>query len=64
MIPNECVNERLEMLSNMVRKGEPILLLEALEVIEYQEQLKQVRHKQKSNSFFSKIKRFLYLIDE
>lgn len=55
MTPNECVNERLEMLSNMVRKGEPIGLLESLEVIEYQEQLKQVRHKQKSNSFSSKI---------
>lgn len=59
MTPNECVNERLEILSDMVRKGEPIGLLEALEVIEYQERLKQVKREQKSNSFFSKIKQFL-----
>lgn len=59
MTSNECVNERLEILSDMVRKGEPIGLLEALEVIEYQERLKQVKREQKSNSFLSKIKQFL-----
>jgi len=44
-------DERLEALSDKVRKGEPIGFIEALEVIEYQENLK----KQKSPSKFSKI---------
>ncbi len=48
-------NERLEMLSNKVRMGEPIDFIEALEVIEYQEQLKKYR---KENSIIEKIKRF------
>ena len=33
------VNKRLETLSDKARRGEPINLIEALEVIEYQEQL-------------------------
>ncbi len=49
------MNERLEMLSDMVRKGEPIDFSEAMEVIEYQEQLKVER---KNNSFLTKVKRF------
>ena len=49
------MNERLEMLSNKVRSGEPIDFSEAIEVIHYQEQLKQDR---KNSSFINKIKRF------
>ena len=48
-------NERLEILSDKVRKGEPIDFIEALEVIEYQTQLKNNR---KENSITEKIKRF------
>lgn len=48
-------NERLEMLSDQVRKGEPISFSEAIEVIEYQKQLKL---EQKNNSFITKVKRF------
>jgi hypothetical protein len=36
-------NERLEILSDMVRRGEPIPMKEALEVIEYQTELKKQR---------------------
>ncbi len=35
--------ERLEFLSDMVRKGEPISIEEAFEVIQYQEELKKQR---------------------
>jgi hypothetical protein len=48
-------DERLEMLSNKVRMGQPIDFLEALEVIEYQEQLKL---EQRKNSFLYKIKKY------
>ena len=48
-------NERLEILSDKVRRGEPIDFIEALEVIEYQTQLKKHR---KENSITKKIKRF------
>ena len=48
-------DERLEMLSDKVRMGEPIDFNEAIEVIEYQEQLKQER---KANSFVSRVQRF------
>ena len=34
-------DNRLEELSDMVRRGYPISMLEAMEVIEYQEQLKK-----------------------
>ena len=37
------INERLEKLSDMVRQGVPVGLMEALEVIEYQEMLKEER---------------------
>lgn len=46
-------NERLEILSNKARKGEPIGFVEALEVIEYQEKLKKYK---KENSIIEKIK--------
>jgi len=49
------LNAHLEMLSDKVRKGEPIGFLEAITVIEYQERLKQER---KNNSIVCKIKRF------
>lgn len=49
------MNKRLEMLSDKVRRGEPIGLSEALEVIDYQEQLKQSR---KNNSWINKLRRF------
>ena len=48
-------NERLEILSDKVRRGEPIDFIEALEVIVYQTQLKKHR---KENSITKKIKRF------
>jgi hypothetical protein len=47
------LNTHLEILSDKVRKGEPIGFLEAIAVIEYQERLNQER---KNNSFVSKIK--------
>ena len=34
-------DNRLEELSDMVRRGNPISMVEAMEVIEYQEQLKK-----------------------
>ena len=44
-------NERLEFLSDNVRKGIPISFTEALEVIEYQENLKTNKEK----SFFKQV---------
>jgi hypothetical protein len=49
------MNERLEMLSEKVRRGQPIDFSEAIEVIDYQEQLKQER---KANSFVARVRRF------
>jgi hypothetical protein len=49
------MNERLEMLSEKVRRGQPIDFNEAIEVIDYQEQLKQER---KANSFVARVRRF------
>jgi hypothetical protein len=40
-------DDRLEMLSDMVRKGEPININEAFEVIQYQEELKRIRNEKK-----------------
>ncbi len=40
-------NDRLEMLSDMVRRGEPISMNEAFEVIQYQEELKEIRNEKK-----------------
>jgi hypothetical protein len=37
-------NERLETLSEMVRRGRPISIDEAYEVIQYQEELKRLRN--------------------
>ena len=47
---------RLEILSDMVRKGKPIDFSEAIEVINYQENLKLER---KKNSFVYKVKRWI-----
>lgn len=38
---------RLEMLSDMVRRGEPVSMNEAIEVIEYQRELKRLREEKK-----------------
>ena len=48
-------DDRLEILSDMVRKGQPIDFSEAIEVINYQENLKLER---KKNSFVYKVKRW------
>jgi len=45
-------DDRLETLSDMVRKGQPIDFSEAIEVINYQENLKLER---KKNSFMYKV---------
>ena len=49
-------DDRLEILSDMVRKGQPIDFLEAIEVIDYQENMKL---EQKKNSFLYKVKRWI-----
>ena len=51
MIMETLKDERLEQLSDRVRMGIPIDLIEALEVIEYQENLK----KNKKKSFVHRI---------
>ena len=43
---NKMKNERLEKLSDEVRKGHPISLKEVIEVISYQEELKKSRKPQ------------------
>ena len=48
-------NERLERLSDKVRRGEPIGFSEAIEVIDYQKKLQQER---KTNSWVYKVRRF------
>lgn len=40
-------DERLEVLSDMVRKGEPIPMGAALEVIEYQKRLRELREERR-----------------
>ncbi len=47
-------DDRLEELSNKVRRGIPISMVEAMEVIEYQEQLKKnkISHIDKVLKFF------------
>ena len=47
-------NQRLEELSEKVRKGYPISFHEALEVIEYQESIKK-KHKKWYQKLFDKI---------
>ena len=49
-------DDRLEILSDMVRKGQPIDFSEVIEVINYQENLKLER---KKNSFMYKVKRWI-----
>jgi len=49
-------DDRLETLSDMVCKGQPIDFSEAIEVINYQENLKLER---KKNSFMYKVKRWI-----
>ncbi len=44
-------DERLEFLSDEVRKGNPIGLKEAMEVVEYQAQLKKIRQERSENRF-------------
>ena len=48
-------DERLEMLSDKVRRGIPIDFHEAIEVIDYQQRLQQER---KNNSWVYKMRRF------
>lgn len=36
-------DERLETLSEMIRRGQPVSMDEAFEVIQYQEKLKEIR---------------------
>ena len=48
-------DERLEMLSDQVRRGIPIDFSEAIEVIDYQQRLQQ---ELKNNSWVYKLKRF------
>jgi pilus assembly protein TadC len=38
---------RLEMLSDMVRRGEPVNMSEAIEVVEYQRELKRLREEKR-----------------
>mgnify|MGYP003334968363 FL=1 len=55
-------DERLEILSEKVRMGEPIEVSEAIEVIEYQQRMRQLMLKRKQ-SFISKVLRFLGIRD-
>lgn len=48
-------NERLERLSDQVRRGMPIDFSEAIEVIDYQQRLQQER---KNNSWMNRVRRF------
>lgn len=40
-------NDRLETLSEMVRRGMPVSMNEALEVIQYQQELKRIRNEKR-----------------
>lgn len=53
--------DRLEMLSDKVRWGEPIDFLEAIEVIDYQKKLKQERI---NNSWANRLRRFFGIKNE
>ena len=48
-------DERLEMLSDRVRRGIPVDFSEAIEVIDYQQRLQQER---KNNSWMNRVRRF------
>ena len=54
-------DDRLEMLSDKVRWGEPIDFCEAIEVIDYQMKLKQ---EQINNSWFNRVRRFFGMKNE
>jgi hypothetical protein len=54
-------DDRLEMLSDKVRMGEPIDFAEAIEVIDYQMKLKQERI---NNSWINKVRRFFGMKNE
>jgi len=54
-------DERLEMLSDMVRMGEPIDFHEAIEVIDYQMKLKQERI---NHSWVNGVRRFFGIKNE
>ena len=54
-------DQRLEMLSDKVRMGEPIDFSEAIEVIDYQMKLKQERI---NNSWINKMQRFFGIKNE
>ena len=40
-------DERLEILSEMIRRGQPVSMGEAFEVIQYQEELKRIRNEKR-----------------
>jgi hypothetical protein len=40
-------DERLETLSEMIRRGRPVSMGEAFEVIQYQEELKRIRNEKR-----------------
>jgi hypothetical protein len=40
-------DERLETLSEMIRRGQPVSIDEAFEVIQYQEELKRIRNEKR-----------------
>jgi hypothetical protein len=44
-------DERLEFLSNEVRKGNPVGMREAMEVVEYQEKLRMLREERSEKRF-------------
>ena len=54
-------DDRLEMLSDKVRMGEPIDFQEAIEVIDYQMNLKQERI---NNSWINRMRRFFGIKNE
>jgi len=54
-------DDRLEMLSDKVRMGEPIGFNEAIDVIDYQMKLKQERI---NNSWFNRVRRFFGMKNE
>jgi len=45
--PNSMKDERLETLSEMIRRGQPVSIDEAFEVIQYQEKLKEIRNQKR-----------------
>lgn len=54
-------DDRLEMLSDKVRMGEPIDFADAIDVIDYQMKLKQERI---NNSWFNRVRRFFGIKNE